>query len=331
MSDPYQHKAAIQHVFFDNDGTLYPEPDDVKQRHLDAGILALKDMLSNHSEDELNSLIQESRLKHKSSFGIFTHEPYNLDVAELRATHYQKLQNFALKDFFDESASPIAGLASLRIAGINAYIATHGNLDWTHFSTQENSQISRFFNDSQIHTKENSPGMKGKNEGIEFYTSMLERMGIPRPENIKDWGRDIALVDDQLANLLWAKELGMMTILIDKDGQYSQEEKASYVDIISPNATESIYAIHNNNLNLQPQPEQTTENRASVIKESPLIPVPLKLTKAYCDACESQDLNARIATLGQIMSARRYAVEKHYEQGADPKPSPQGNSIDVKS
>jgi FMN phosphatase YigB (HAD superfamily) len=269
MSDPYQHSAPIQHVFFDNDGTLYPEPDDVKQRHLDAGILALKDMLPSHSEADLNSLIQESRLKHKSSFGIFIREPYNLDVAELRATHYQKLQSFALKDFFDESASPIAGLASLRIAGVNAYIATHGNLDWTHFSTQENAQISRFFNDSQIHTKENSPGMKGKNEGIEFYTSMLERMGIPKTESIQDWGRNVAIVDDQLANLLWAKELGMMTVLIDKDGQYSQEDKASYVDIISPNATEGIAAIHSSNLKVQPKLDQTAKSSLAIEKCKP--------------------------------------------------------------
>tara|TARA_R110002124_G_scaffold287216_1_gene471592 strand:- start:297024 stop:297839 length:816 start_codon:yes stop_codon:yes gene_type:complete len=268
MSAPYQHNSLIQHVFFDNDGTLYPEPPDVKQRHLDAGIQALQDMLPGQSEEALHSLIKESRIKHKSSFGIFTQEPFNLDVAALRANHYQKLQHFALKDFFDESASPIAGLASLRIAGINTYIATHGNLDWTHFSTQENSEISRFFNDSKIHTKEDSPDMKGKNEGLEFYTSMLVRMGIPRTENIKDWGKTVAIQDDQLENLYWANELGMMTTLIDKDGKYAQEEKGDFVKLTCKNANEAIEAIHLSNLDLQAKLDKTKGNTPTLKNEA---------------------------------------------------------------
>ena len=63
--------------------------------------------------------------------------------------------------------------------------------------------------------------------------------------------------------------------------------------------------------------------------KKPLIGVPIQLTKAYCDACESEDLNTRILTLGQIMAARRHAIEDHYEQGAEPKASSKGNAIDV--
>lgn len=65
-------------------------------------------------------------------------------------------------------------------------------------------------------------------------------------------------------------------------------------------------------------------------EKKPLIAVPVQLTQAYCTACESKDLNARITTLGQIMSARRDSVEKHYEQGAESKAPRLGNSIDVK-
>ncbi len=250
MTILYTHNAKIDHVIFDNDGTLYPEPPDVKQRHMQAAVRTIQPRYPEKSPEDIEKLIRQSQQEHKSSFGMFVAdiaEPKDreAELLRLRSQHYQELSQLALKGFFDQSAAPTAEIGQLRIAGINVNIATHGNLPWTKFSVRENGGLARYFNDTNIFTKDDA-SCKGKNEGDFFYQKLLDQMGLPEtPER----GKNCAMVEDTTKNLIEAKKLGMMTILISDS--VTNDTKPDYVDVVVSDVKQAIQAIAQSNVYLE--------------------------------------------------------------------------------
>lgn len=243
----YTHNVRIDHVIFDNDGTLYPEPPDVKQRHMQAAVRAVHPRYPDKSPADIETLIRQSQKDYKSSFGMFVadilgSEEREAELLRLRALHYEELSRLAVKDFFDQSAAPTAEIGQLRIAGINVNIATHGNLLWTKFSVRENGGLSRYFNDTNIFTKDDA-NCKGKNEGDLFYQKLMDKMNLPQAQKR---GQNCAMVEDTAKNLIEAKRLGMMTILISDT--LNSDEKPDYVDLVVPDVKQAIQAIMQSNL-----------------------------------------------------------------------------------
>lgn len=278
MTELYTHNQKIDHVIFDNDGTLYPEPPDVKQRHMQAAVRAVQPRLPDSSPAEIESLIRQSQLEYKSSFGMFVAdiqgpEEREDELLRLRALHYEELARLALTNFFDQSAAPTAEIGQLRIAGINVNIATHGNLPWTEFSIRENGGLSRYFNDTNIFTKDDA-NCKGKNEGDLFYQKLLDKMDLPEaPQR----GQNCAMVEDSVKNLIEAKKLGMMTILISDS--VNDDTKPDYVDVVVRDVKQAIHAVMQSNApyereaRLSDKPENTKnqgEINATVHHHAPI-------------------------------------------------------------
>ena len=246
----YTHDHVIEHVIFDNDGTLYPEPADVKDKHMQAAIMALNPRYPHCSDDEIRDMIKQSQKEHKSSFGMFVAdiecpEDRHNELMRLRDLHYECLSRLAFKNFFDQSASPAPEIGDLRIKGVNVHVATHGNLTWTKFSLEHNGGLSRFFNDTNIFTKDEVPDLAGKNEGTIFYEMLMNKMALPEANEGR--GRNCAMVEDTAKNLIEAKRLGMMTILISDT--MNEDDKPDYVDVIvRSNAKGAIQAVNLSNL-----------------------------------------------------------------------------------
>ena len=248
MQQHYVHDENIKHVIFDNDGTLYPEPPDVKDKHMQAAIATLKPRYPHKSDDHIRGLIKQSQKEYKSSFGMFVADidgpaEQQEELLRLRALHYECLSHLAIKDFFDQSAAPTAEIGDLRIKGVNVHVATHGNKPWTDFSLNQNGGLARYFNDTNIFTKDEVPELAGKNEGSIFYDLLLNKMGIPPAEARR--GKNCAMIDDQAKNLISAKNLGMMTVLIDP--KMPDEDKPDYVDCVARNVKEAVAFINQSN------------------------------------------------------------------------------------
>lgn len=258
-STTYRHDYHIDHVIFDNDGTLYHEPPDVKDKHMLAAIQALQPKFPDASNAEIHEMIKKSQREYKSSFGMFVAHILDpllreLEMARLRDLHYDNLAALAVKGFFDESASPYAEIGKLRIAGVNVHIGTHGNLQWTKFSVEKNGGLSRYFNECNIFTKDEAH-CRGKNEGPYFYNKMLDKIGIPDTEQR---GKNCAMVEDSVTNLIEAKAQGMMTILISDT--VTAETKPDYVDVVVRDAKEAIEAINASNLQIEQGAALTQQN-----------------------------------------------------------------------
>lgn len=232
-NEPFRHHHKIEGVVFDNDGTLYNEPDNAPDYHTRAAVMAVKTQLSYRGAHEIEYLMQQSKEQYGGALDIFEHE-YKLDMARLRRDHYHNLVELTREsDFFDRADPPEMAIMTLKNAGIGVYIATHGNEEWTEYSLERN-RLTHLFSaahDDVIH-KDDVPGHPGKNQSPAMYAALLDKIGVPQNRETSRRGRGFAMVEDSVSNLKHAKALGMMTILIDTKGTVNPEKLPAYVDIV---------------------------------------------------------------------------------------------------
>ncbi|MCB1784394.1 MAG: HAD family hydrolase [Alphaproteobacteria bacterium] len=249
---PYHHKYPIKAVGFDNDNTLYQEPWHAKELHQLAALCAIVPQMEETTVWEIKKLMARSQREYGGSLNIFAND-YGMDLGELRQAHYRKLiEKTKGKNFFRRPENLVRGMQALKDNSVSTFIATHGNLEWTRHSLQDEGQKGRdltdFFNEQNIICKDQIPGCIGKNKSPAMYDEMIKRLEGPK-QNIlgsSNRGRCWAMVDDTPDNLKFAKALGMLTILVDTKGS-DPKKLPPYVDVVVKDATEAIQVIIKSN------------------------------------------------------------------------------------
>ncbi len=241
--NPYIAPVIIKGVAFDNDNTLYIEPENSKEIHKLAAFRAIKHYIPNLKKANFIQMIAESSKKYGGSLEIFTKE-YDIDQNELRNRHYKNLIDLAQKtDFFASASVPYCELNKLRKCNIPMVIATHGNMEWSLFANKKN-RLSDYFNEQSIVTKDHAGINKAK--GTRMYEIALNKLGAPTTEQIKKRGIGYAMIENTAKNLRYAKELGMTTILIMPKNM-KKADIPSYVDVVVPDNRTSIECLQISN------------------------------------------------------------------------------------
>lgn len=241
LNYPVPVKAAV----FDNDNTLYAEPPDAKDKHQMAAIQAVYALLQELSDEDIEELIKESREKYGGSLEIFIQE-YCLRHEEIRERHYDALVEITALDseFFKPNVALPEALQALKDCGVERYIATHGNRIWTLYSLAL-MDLSSYFDEKNMVFKDD--GCEGKNVSSQMYERVLDLAGVSRDVELTWRGAGYAMVEDTVENLENAKKTGMMTILIDREGDMQEGGKPWYVDKIVPDETAAVQVILQHN------------------------------------------------------------------------------------
>lgn len=241
----YVHSVPIHGVFFDNDDVLYKAPDNQDDFHKLAAVRAVQDQCPDMGTRQLARLLEKGKEKGKGSLDIFV-ERFDADADLLRADHYKHLIKLTeeFPSFFGEEESLYAEIAKLKIAGVSTHIITHGNPEWTEFTTDRGERkISDFFKNRNYTTKDEMPNHRGKGTK-EIYDRALDKMCVDSDQELRGLG--FAMVEDTMKNLKAAKEHGMMTIFINRKG-LPADQIADYVDLTVNSSKEAVSAIFMNN------------------------------------------------------------------------------------
>ena len=252
---PYRHDVPIKNSFFDNDDVLYKAPQDQDAYHKVAAIKAVQNEYPDMADKQLSRLMEKGREAGKGSLDIFV-ERFNIDADLLRTNHYKQLIKLTKEfpKFFADPETPYGNLGKMRIAGVNTHIITHGNPEWTEYTMKKGERnISDFFShQSQSYTcKDHTPDLSGKTKK-NIYDLALNKMGIPDSQNGR--GQGCAMVEDTMKNLQPAKELGMMTVLINRK-EIDINDVADYVDVVVSDCNEAIHAIMQSNALHEAKPQ----------------------------------------------------------------------------
>ncbi len=248
----YIHDTLITGVFFDNDDVLYRAPKDDQDYHQVAAVRAVQQQFPDMADKQLLRLLEKSQESGKGSLDIFV-DRFDADPQKLRKDHYKNLIKLTKEfpQFFEEDESAYGDIAQLRIAGINTHIITHGNPEWTEYTTSQNERaLSDFFQNKNYTTKDEMPNHSGKNR-TDIYEYALNKMGATQNPTEKR-GKGFAMIEDTMKNLQAAKELGMMTILINR-AELPAKDIADYVDITVNTSQEAVQAILLSNAHLERQ------------------------------------------------------------------------------
>ena len=256
---PYLCPHMIEGVVFDNDNTLYLEPQNAHEYHQMAAVRAVQEQLPDMQDWEVRLLLAESKKKYGGSLDVFEKE-HGADMDKLRADQYAHLiESTTDNGFFNPDKTPKRGMTQLVALGIKLAIATHGNKEWTFHSLQEN-QLAHMFNDRGIVTKGDVSA--GKNIGPEMYDAVLDALGVPETADPSQRGFGYAMIEDTMQNLKFAKDRGMTTVLIRPDFN-SDDDIADYVDVVVKDNKEAVQAILESNqarfLHLYEIPEMNAE------------------------------------------------------------------------
>lgn len=244
--NPYRHSHYIEGVIADNDNTLYKEPDNAKEFHCQAAVEAVGRQCPDIEPDEVRDLLNKSKEQYGGSLDLFEQE-YGANMEQLRSDQYEILIGKTTDTgFFDPEDSPKAALAALRIAGVNIGIATHGNPAWTNHSLEQ-SGLSMFFNSRSLQIfKDDMENHAGKNISPAMYDAAMDAMHVPQTENPAERGQSLAMIEDTMDNLKYAKARGMMTVLIDT-GRYEPDDIEEYVDVVVKDRHDAIHTVIYNN------------------------------------------------------------------------------------
>lgn len=250
IEQTYIHDSIIRGVFFDNDDVLYRAPENDKDYHRAAAVAAVQEQLDELSDKRVNALIDKAQEKGKGSLDIIV-ERFNADAQQMREDHYKHLIELTKEfpGFFDHDESAYGEIAKLRIAGINTHIITHGNAQWTAYTTSQNERsLSDFFKDSRNYTtKDEMPDHSGKGSPA-IYERALDKMDVDLYQENR--GHEFAMVEDTMSNLKAAKELGMMTIFINRKS-IPDKDVADYVDVVVDTSNEAVQAVIQSNAYLE--------------------------------------------------------------------------------
>lgn len=245
---PYKHSVPIKTAFFDNDDVLYKAPSDQADYHKLAAIRAVQQTFHEMPTGQLERLLKLGKSQGKGSLDIFV-ELFDLEPDQLRKDHYKELIKLtqAYPQFFKENEFSYGDLGKLRIAGVNTHIITHGNPEWTEYTMSKGErQISDFFShQAQSYTcKDDMPHHSGKTK-TDIYEHALDKMGVSRL--LYKRGLGCAMSDDSMENLRAAKELGMMTIFVNRNKDMPLSKIADYVDVVVPDCNQAIHSIMQSN------------------------------------------------------------------------------------
>lgn len=243
-ASPYQHPDEIEGVIFDLDGTLYPNTPAVKDLQIETAVIAVQNQMPGWKDDDIRDLIDLSRSEYGGSLNIFAID-YGADINKLRRDQFANMITQTENGFFDAKGAPHAQLTRLRYENVSTAIATHGSHDWTSH-TLDKLDIDQHFPTARHITKGDVDNI-GKNVGAEMYHAALDTLGVA--DNIKPEERGIgyAMIEDSVKNLKRAKALGMMTILIDPDGEHDEESVADYVDVVVDSVAQGIDCVIESN------------------------------------------------------------------------------------
>ncbi|MGN7437439.1 MAG: HAD family hydrolase [Alcanivorax sp.] len=226
----YTFPYVIEGVAFDNDNSLYQEPDNARAVRRQGAVEAIQNQFPDMGDAEARKIMDYSKQKYGGSLEAFVTE-HGADISMLRDDHYDYLiaHTSAQNGFFDMARTPQRQLEMLDQSGVKLAIATHGNRPWVHHTLIQN-QLNEYFSDETVVTKDDAGGA-GKNVSTAIYDLALDVLGAPETEYEAERGIGYAMVEDEMENLRLAKARGMATILIN-NGRYQPEEIADYVDVI---------------------------------------------------------------------------------------------------
>lgn len=228
--NPYSFPYMIEGIAFDNDNTLYQEPDNARAVRRQGAVEAIQNQFPDMADQEARQIMDYSKQKYGGSLEAFVTE-HGADLSVLRADHYDYLiaHTSAQDGFFDADRTPQRNLELLDQSGVKLAIATHGNRPWVHHTLIHN-QLDDYFSDETIVTKDDANGV-GKNVSPAIYDMTLDVLGATETEYEAERGIGYAMVEDKMDNLRLAKARGMATILIN-NGHYEPDEIADYVDVV---------------------------------------------------------------------------------------------------
>lgn len=251
--NPLKLLHFIKGVAFDNDNTLYLEPEIIGDMHRQAGIEAIQSCLPKVSEESAANLMKESKGLYGGSLEFLTRD-HRIGQKQVRDDHYRILTHLTKSiDFIDLGTVPQKELDLLKAAGIPYVMLTHGNLAWSLY-TSGRCNISDHFNEQNIFTKDHVRA--NKVEKPYLYEAGLDYLGAPQTKNPQDRGIGYAMVEDYEKNLKWAKALGMTTFLVNTDLP-PKKEIPHYVDVVAPSTADAIQCIlMSNKLHLEMRHEQ---------------------------------------------------------------------------
>ncbi len=245
----YIHDTLIKGVFFDNDDVLYRAPENDKTYHQVAAVRAVQQQFPGMGDRQVLRLIEQSKAEGRGSLDTIV-EKFAADPGQLRSDHYKQLIKLTKEfpSFFDNDESAYSEIAKLRIGGIETHIITHGNPEWTEYVTSQNDRsLSGFFQNQNYTTKDEMPNHTGK-ERVDIYERALDKMGVDPEEGMR--GAGFAMVEDTMKNLKCAKELGMMTVFINRKNIPS-ENIPDYVDVTVNTSEEAVQTIISSNYYLE--------------------------------------------------------------------------------
>jgi FMN phosphatase YigB (HAD superfamily) len=220
--NPYIFEHQIKRALFDNDGTLYTEPEDAKIFHVNMAIKAVQGFIPSLSDSDVRALIDLSRKMHGGSLEIFPVESNHISFPGIRRAHYSELIKGAERTDYLINANPDPeGLELLKSSGVQMGVVTHGTPEWAVY-TYCKMLYTDIFNLANTTTKDEVP--QNKNDGYEMFRAGLLKMGVPTTKLIKDLGKGSVAVEDTIKNLKGAKELGMETILVAPELVWDRKE-----------------------------------------------------------------------------------------------------------
>ncbi|MDD4616256.1 MAG: HAD hydrolase-like protein [Alphaproteobacteria bacterium] len=205
---------AIAHtdfVILDNDGVNYAITDDIITAYSKAAARAGVELRPDlFSFDKAYDLVWKSWTEYHSATYLYT-EQYGLDPAQVKSVYHKMCKegiiptNPELAQKFERFHLPHAML-------------THGNPDWVR-RVLGHLGLDQCFNGKQIYTSENI-GFR-KSDSPKPFELVVYREGYQRQRTM--------VVEDTLANLVRAKDAGMMTVLVT-NGNNVDLETCPWVD-----------------------------------------------------------------------------------------------------
>ncbi len=224
-------------LLWDLDGTLYPDTPQIKQIFESAVCNALREtvhpQLSDH--DALHLIKTSRKLFGDSLTGL---AKKGFDLGKIHEAHHRHLDHRPIA----RNDSLAAALANAEKDGIRHAILTHGHSDWAKRVLQQVG-IDSFFDDAHIISTEKIDFLKKQN-GPDAFERALNILGHTATETI--------MIEDAVKNLLHPHRMGMGTILIDPKAAYSHATKPDYVGILSPDATQALQVLRQNNYMIAP-------------------------------------------------------------------------------
>jgi len=246
---PYKHGDQIEGVIFDLDGTLYPNTPAVRDLQMETAVIAVQNQLPGWREDDIREMIELSRAEYGGSLNIFALD-YGADIDKLRRDQFANMITKTEDGFFDAKGAPHEQLTRLQYDNVSMAIATHGSHDWT-AHTLDKLDIDQHFSTARHITKGDVDNI-GKNVGADMYHATLNAMGVSKDLPAEERGVGFAMIEDSMKNLKRAKELGMMTVLIDPDGEHDEESVEDYVDVVVDSVAQGIDCIIESNTSHAP-------------------------------------------------------------------------------